>query len=215
LKVARAKKKSTPEKRTLILWALLVRENAAAFQSELKPQPEKADRDALNDEGLITWEKRGQRIWIEVTDKGWAWATDHLDADLPKSSNAGSAILQDWLTQLKAFLQARGLALADILGPQKSPEPLPLDYPALRQRIRAAYLEITGNKLNTRALLSDIREKLKDIDRATLDEALQRMQRNQEAALYQLDNKVEITNADRAAAIYIGQEPRHILWIAH
>jgi len=61
--------------------------------------------------------------------------------------------------------------------------------------------------------LADLREKLADIDRAALDEALKRMQRDEEASLYQLDNQVDITDADRAAAIYFGSEPRHILWI--
>ena len=39
------------------------------------------------------------------------------------------------------------------------------------------------------------------------------MQREQLASLYQLDNRTEITDADRAAAIYFGSEPRHILWM--
>src|SRR5262245_34662126 len=82
-----SKKTSAQERRALILWALLVRENAAAFQKELKPEPEKADRDTLTGEGLIKWEKRGQRIWIEVTDEGWAWADKNLDAALPAKSN--------------------------------------------------------------------------------------------------------------------------------
>jgi hypothetical protein len=54
---------------------------------------------------------------------------------------------------------------------------------------------------------------LRSIDRVTLDETLMRMQREQEASLYRLDNRIEITDADRAAAIYVGREPRHILWI--
>jgi hypothetical protein len=39
--------RTTPEKQTLILWALLARDNAAGFQNELKPEPDKADREAL------------------------------------------------------------------------------------------------------------------------------------------------------------------------
>jgi hypothetical protein len=61
--------------------------------------------------------------------------------------------------------------------------------------------------------LSDLRQKLKDIDRPTLDEALKKMQSEEEASLYRLDNQVEIKDADHAAAIYFGGEPRHILWI--
>ncbi|MGH6840568.1 MAG: hypothetical protein ACREDV_00500, partial [Methylocella sp.] len=100
--------RSTPEKQTLILWALLVRDSAAGFQNELKPEPEKADREALEKAGLIKCEKRGRyrRVWIEVTEKGWAWAADHLDDDLPAGSPAGGSILQAWLTRLKAYMHA-------------------------------------------------------------------------------------------------------------
>jgi hypothetical protein len=134
-------------------------------------------------------------------------------------------VLQAWLTRLKAFMDAREFVLADILGPQSStrgqpshqdavaPTPASLpDYPALRERIRTTYREVTGG-FNRRALLSDVRARLQDVERATLDEALKRMQREGDAALMQLDNKPEITDADRAAALHIGQEPRHILWI--
>jgi hypothetical protein len=147
-----------------------------------------------------------------------------LDNDLPTSSPAGSAILQAWLTHLKAYMQARNVALHEILGPQRvcndAAESMatgdatrPSDYDAVRARIRQAYFASTGDRINTRARLSDIREKLKDIDRSALDEALKRMQDEQKASLYPLDNKAEITEEDRNAAIYFGSEPRHILWI--
>jgi hypothetical protein len=218
--------RSTPEKQTLILWALLARDNAAGFQNELKPEPDKADREALEKAGLIKCERRGRyrRIWIEVTEKGWAWATDHLNDDLLAGSPAGSSILQAWLTRLKAYMQARNVALAEVVGPQPARKDgsegiaigdvaRAFDYDALRARIRQAYLAVTSNRINTRARPCDIREKLNDIDRAALDEALKRMQLEQQASLYPLDNKTEITDADRNAAIYFGVEPRHILWI--
>jgi hypothetical protein len=121
-------------------------------------------------------------------------------------------------------MQARNVALAEVLGPQRvrkeGSEGIAIcdatrasDYDVLRARIRQAYLAVTGNRINTRARLCDIREKLNDIDRAALDETLKRMQLEQQASLYPLDNKTEITDADRNAAIYFGVEPRHILWI--
>ena len=132
--------------------------------------------------------------------------------------------MQAWLTRLKAYMQARNVALAEVLGPQRArkdgSEGIAIgdatrasDYDTLRARIRQAYLAVTGDRINTRARLCDIRGKLNDIDRAVLDEALKRMQREQQASLYPLDNKKEITDADRNAAIYFGGEPRHILWI--
>lgn len=222
--MAQRKKKSTREKQTLILWALLVQDNAAAFQNELKPEPDRADRDALEAAGLIKSGKIGQRIRIEVTPRGWEWAGKNLGANLPTNSSAGSQILQAWLARLQAFMDARNVALVDILAPQgapqeqrSSPETItpsaPVDHAAMRKRIRTAYLDLTGGRLNTRALLRELREKLKDIERTTLDQALKRMQSEEEASLYQLDNRIEITDADRAAAIHFGGEPRHILWI--
>ena len=213
--------RSTPAKQTLILWALLVKDNGAAFQSELKPEPNKADRESLEKAGLITCEKRGRyrRYWLEVTEKGWAWATEHLNHDLPTGSPAGSFILQAWLTRLKAYMSVRNVALSEILRPQ-SPREYgsqdvvgPSEYDKLQSRIRQAYLAVTSDRINTRARLCDVRERLSDVDRTALDEVLKKMQREQQISLYPLDNKAEITDADRKAAIYFSGEPRHILWI--
>jgi hypothetical protein len=226
--VARNKKKSTPEKQALILWALLVREGAAAFQNELRPEPEKADRDALAAAGLIKHETRERRIWIEVTDRGWEWAGRNLGAALPTNSSAGCQILQAWLTRLQAFMGARNLVLADVLGPQSadhaqpwssagtiahSPS-TPVDYTTARKRIRKAYLDLTGGRFNTRALLSDIREKLKDIDRATLDEALKTLHGHEGATLMRMDDPRQIDARLRGAELTITGEPMHILWIS-
>jgi hypothetical protein len=218
--VAESKERSTPEKRTLILWALLARDHAAAFQKELKPEPEKADRVALIDEGLIKSEKRGQRIWIEVTDKGWAWAGKNLGAPLPANSSASGHILQAWLMRLKAFMDTRGMVLADVLGPQVSVQgaaggsvAAQLDYAAMRERVRQAYLDITEARLNTRALLSDIRKKLKDIDHGTLDDVLRRMHLENGTTLSGLNNPQEITQVIQDAGLNFKGERMFVLWI--
>lgn len=212
--------KSTPQKQALILWALLVQEGSGAFQHALKPDVSKADRDALEKAGLVTSKTKGRKLWIEVTERGWAWAGDHLDHELPSGSSAGTPILRAWLTRLKAYMEARNVPLAEVLVP-----PLPKTegatvtatgqpgYEALRARIRQAYFAVTGNRAHTRARLSEVRQKLGDIDRRVLDDALTRMQREQQATLFPLDDKAEITDADRSAAIYFGDQPRHILWI--
>jgi hypothetical protein len=214
------KRKSTAERRTLILWALLARENAAGFQNELKPEPAKDDRVSLETDGLIKSEKRkNNRIWIEVTERGWDWAGSNLGAALPTQSSAGSQILQAWLIKLKRYMEIENCALAEILNPRDASKmkgdavPTMVNQAAVRKRVRDAYLTISGGRLNTRVLLRELRAKLPDIDRSTIDGALVQMQSDQEASLYQLDNRSEITVADRSAALYFGNEPRHILWI--
>jgi hypothetical protein len=220
--VSSRKKRSTPEKLTLIIWALLVRDDAAAYQNELKPEPEKTDRDALKNAGLIRCEKRGRRIWLQVTDDGWEWAGRNLGATLPANSRAGSQILRGWLMRLQAFMEARGFVLADILGLEEfvqtklageSLSPAHCDYGALRERIRQAYLDITGGRLNTPAMLTDVREKLKDIDQATLDGALMRMHLEEGTTLSGLNNPREITQAIRDAGLDFKGERMFVLWI--
>jgi hypothetical protein len=204
------------EKQTLAMWALLGA-GGAAFGSLLKPEIEKAEREALRRVGLIDVEERARRaLWLTVTDKGWDWAERHLAEALPDKTFAGAFVLRAWLTRLNAFMQQRNLRLAEILGPQEPPRGDPqesLDYAHLRQRIRSAYLDIAGG-FGRRALLKDIRSRLRDVERSTLDAALKRMQREDNVSLMRLDNRLEITEADEAAALAIGNDPRHILWIS-
>jgi DNA-binding PadR family transcriptional regulator len=211
--VAKAKKATSP-KQALILWALLGRDGAAGFQNDLKPDVEKADRDALKSLGLISCEtKKSGKIWIEVTEKGWAWAAENLHHDLPRRSTAGGSILRTWLQRLKDYMTARNVSLAEILAPRQTTSAATAGYEAIRARVREAYFAITGNRVHTRARLAEVRKRLSDVDRAALDDALKRMQREQHAILYPLDDKTEITDADRRAAITFGDQPCHILWI--
>jgi hypothetical protein len=220
---AKTREQRQAEKQALALWALLGN-GGSGFGGELKPEVRKAEREGLNKAGFIAIERKGRSFWLDVTDRGWRWAEEHLADSLPDKTYGGAFVLRAWLTRLQAFMQTRGIGLAEVLGPQRArdraepaaePEaPQAIDYSALRERIRSAYLDITGGSFNKRALLTDIRGRLRDVDRKALDHALKRMQREEDASLMQLDNQVEITDADRTAVLHIGNEPRHILWIS-
>jgi len=217
---------------TLILWALLAR-GGSGFQKDLKPEPKPKDREALVRAGLISKEK-GKRgaITLNVEDKGWHWASENMDAEISKHSNAGAVVLQDLLSRLGAYTKARNIALADVLAPQdqgadpgkgrqdktepQGPDAAPSDshdFASLRAQLRAAFLDLTGDKFNTRVRLSDLREKLRHVDRAALDQTLLAIAKEEGAVLMQLDNRTEITGADRDAALEVGREPRHLLWL--
>ncbi|HEY0331646.1 MAG TPA: hypothetical protein VGC77_21415 [Rhodopseudomonas sp.] len=203
------------EKQTLAMWALLGA-GGAGYGDKLKPEIEKAERAALVKAGLIEVAKRERgAIWLTVTDKGWDWAERHLADPLPEKNFGGAFVLQAWLKRLAGFLEAGDLRLADLLAapaPRPGAGDAPADPAALREKIREAYLAVAGG-FNRRALLKDLRRQLPDIERSALDDALKLMQREQQAALMQLDNRIEVTDADRDAAIQIGNEPRHIVWI--
>ena len=222
---SKSREQRQAEKQTLMLWALLAH-GGEAFGNEIKPEAAKPEREALLKAGLISVEKRKRAYWLSATDRGWRWAEDHLSDTLPDRSYAGTFILAGWLRHLQAFMRATDTPLAEILvpkatdsgGPAKENAPgaanAPTDHGSLRERIRAAYLALTGGSFNKRALLADIRRRLSDVGRDALDNALVLMQRQGDATLMQLDNRPDITQADREAAIQIGQEPRHILWIS-
>ena len=74
------------EKQALAMWALLG-EGGAAYGGTLKPEIEKAEREALKREGLVEVEKKGRAYWLAVTDKGWDWAEHHLNDPLPEKTD--------------------------------------------------------------------------------------------------------------------------------
>jgi hypothetical protein len=217
---------------TLILWALLAR-GGGEYQKDLKPEPSKANREALVGAGLISCNEKSRPFLLQVEDKGWHWASQNMGAEISTQSNAGSVVLQHLLPRLGAYMKARDIALAELLAPQEQAPPAEvareptsqphrpksaivdtIDFAALREKIRAAFLDLTGGKFNTRVRLCDLRAKLRDLDRATLDEALLAIASEEGTVLMQLDNRVEITDSDREAVLRIGAEPRHLLWIS-
>lgn len=205
---------------TLILWILLVRPNGAAFQKDLGLKVTPLDRGALVSAGLVRTEKRSRSYWLEVTEKGWDWAGGHLDAELPKRVLGAGVILQAWLARLKVFMEARGVALADILVPPQRAEER--DQPALHgsfdsatipRQVREAYLALTGGRLNERVLLKDLREKLRDVHRDVLDKTLAQMHLEQGTTLSGLNNPRDITPEVREAGLMFKGQPMFVLWI--
>lgn len=222
-KPKRSSESRLKERQGLLLLALLARPDGAAAQKDLRPPPDPAVRRPLERDGWIRTVKRGRGNVIEVTDKGWDAGGTALQALLPEDADGAVAVLRAVLVRLDAFMATRELALSDLLAPQSGTPPSPSgavvggpeagEGEDLRARIRAAYLAVTGGRLNTRALLKTLRPHLPDVPGDALDAALKAMQADGTVRLYRIDNRVEITDQDRAAAVQVAGEPRHILWI--
>ncbi|MDX1605012.1 MAG: hypothetical protein R3202_02400 [Candidatus Competibacterales bacterium] len=200
----------------LYLWSLLVA-GGEGFVKDQPYQPDARERRALLRSGLIEEEKRHHPRtrrpvnFNTVTDAGWAWIAAHMEAPLPPPSKGERQVLQALLAQLGAFLQARDLPLAEFLAPG-SADPGP--QADLEQRLLEACLELGDGRRDVRVRLADLRERLADVERATLDRELFRLQRERRLVLYPLDDPLEITRADQAAAIDIGGVgKRHILYL--
>jgi len=195
---------------TLILWALVCR-GGEALQKDLRPEPKKADRDALVRAGLVQSSLVKRALRLELTDRGWAWTAANTAARLPNISTAGTPILAALLARLGAYMAARDVALADIIQPAPMPDATPAQD--LAARIRTAYRAESGGAINRRVPLASLRAHFPTIARAELDAALLALAQSGRADLLPFDDPADIRPADRDASLAVGVEPRHLLWL--
>ena len=200
---------------TLYIWRLLVSQGEA-WLSAIKPQLKPLLRKELKEAGFITEEKRStskrsKGLYVQLTDQGWAWATDNLDVPLPSRSTAAVPVLHALLTKLKPVLKKHNIPLVEILAPAEPIKP-PGDGD-LESRVREAYFQLSGGKANVRVRLAQLRQALPDIGRDTLDGLLLKLQRAEKLVLYSLDNPKEISPEDVQAAIILAGFSRHIVYM--
>jgi hypothetical protein len=215
----------TPQQ-TLLMWCLLG-SHGETLQSDIVPRVSPKDRKALIANGMISEGKHGRSIVLRVEDKGWRWAGEHLQDELPPNYR----VLQHWLARVRHFLVQTDQTLADFIGPG---EPLPevkrlrsrekrepkarkvrqLSIVGVRRRIEEAYLAITNGRKAESVPLSRLRAQLGELDRKTVDEGLLRiLQGDDKARLSQISDPKALTQDERDAAFSPGGEPYHLLWI--
>ena len=84
--------------------------------------------------------------------------------------------------------------------------------PGIEERVRAAYIELAGGR-GIWVGLAELREVLGDLPRAEVDAELARMERMPEVSLVPESNQKRLTAQDREAAVVIGDQAKHLLWI--
>jgi hypothetical protein len=151
-------------------------------------------------------------LFVSLTDKGWGWLADHLDADLSSKSPAGNLVLQRLLGRLKEYLGREHLSLADLIVPAPPPT---LDGAASPEdQVVKAYLSLSKGQTNVRVRLAALRSALPSIPPGTIDEVLLGMTSSGKASLYRLDNPAEIRDEDREAVLRTPSgEERHIVYL--
>ncbi len=232
-------------KQTLILWWLLSA-GGGAFVGEIKPNLDAKDRRALEAAGLLRIEKRlyqkrgakraSQSMYAELSDFGWMWAHENLDAEISARSPASAPILRRMMTKLKAHLSCSGDSLASFFNEEttvfsEAPRSVaegnllsrgdPAEHssttPELEEssrEIRDACLLQAEGRTGVRVYLADIRRALPTLSRTQFDDALHFMEVHGWAVLYPLDNPREIRAEDHAAAFANGAgQPRHIIYL--
>jgi hypothetical protein len=119
---------------------------------------------------------------------------------------------------LKLYLKQTGTPLAELLGAAEAAEEARPESPApepfsIDDAIRDAYLALSGGQWETRVRLAPLREQLATFPKEAQDQAFLRMQAVGRLVLYRLDDPQDTFEADRAAALYIGSDPRHLVYM--
>ncbi len=93
-----------------------------------------------------------------------------------------------------------------------APAPLPAAEADLTNRIREVYAA-TASAPRAWVSIADIRRKLDDVNPAALDAALRRLEQAADVNIVPESNQKALSEADRQAAVTIGDQPKHFLAI--
>lgn len=203
----------------LLIWRLAAA-GGGEWIGDLRPAPSAAVRKELLDSGLARSESRRNQetgragIWMELTDPGWAWATEHLGADIGAGSAAGDT-LTVVLRSLGQYLAGRHLTAADVF--RRKPEDLatrevegdsspegwieeePVFSPMVEAAVVRAYLMVTEGRDGVRVFLKHLRPSV-ELTREELDSVLRVMAEDGRIRLESVPEK-DLSDADREAAV--------------
>ena len=174
----------------------------------LGPTLDKPGRDKLNRLGLIESERVKGRYVHELTDHGWALCRDIAAAGPPPRTTGAAKTLYTVLGALGRYLQRSETSLAELFWPAEAES---LQGDALEDRIRAAYARLTPRPGGW-VRLAELRAVLED-GREQVDAALAAMSRAPRVSVIPEEDQKKLTPEDRAAAVVIGDRPKHLIAI--
>jgi len=205
---------------SLIIWNLLITGDQPKI-SEIRPGVTLKEVEPLEKAGFIKLVKRGRatHLFIDKESKAWDWAAENFHVEIYKSSSA-AFVLEKLLVKLGNHLTSRGIALAELLSPQGNKEPNSVESsvkditqsPDLEKEIQEAYAR-TSDGSGVGVLLATLRQYLSSFSRQEVDDMLRQMQLNSKLVLMRIDDPQAITSDDKDAAIDIGGESRHIVYL--
>ena len=218
-------------KQTLVLWHLLITGEEPAI-SKVRPELTPQERKPLLDGGLIDLVQRGRTKHMVLTDKAWAWASAQPVTALPAAKDP--TLLLTLITKVQQYIQTQDISLAEFLAPQPAAmensetseaqgllptltdtlaDQIQVATGTLTDQIQAAYQSITQGKWNVRVRLADLRKSLPHSPKEAIDAALRQMQLNGQSVLMPLDDPKGIHAEDEQAAVNIGGDLRHIVYL--
>lgn len=174
----------------------------------LGPKLDKRGRDRLNSLGLIE-STRSRPLTHELTDSGWALCRELFGAATPARSTGQGRALYTLLRALGAHFERAELAPADVFLPATVSEQAASTPDTV---LRAAYHRLStapGSWVG----LARLRDEVPYLSREAVDAALVELYREPGVSLIPEENQKVLTEADRAAAVEIGNQNKHLIAI--
>jgi hypothetical protein len=162
----------------------------------------KSEREELVSHGYIKVTP-GPRLsnLHELTEAGWVACREELRSAAPTRADRGYRVLYPVVNLLERYLTTIKVTLADVV----------LATPEADVEIRSAY-QILAKEPGDWVRLGQLRDKL-ELPREIVDEALLRLDLRPEVRLIAEINQKSLSDAERKAAIRIGNQEKHLLAI--
>jgi hypothetical protein len=220
----------------MIVLFVLMAEAGALTNKEIKergPELRADSRRKLNSLGLIDSDTSKVPHRHALSDRGWAQANELLGTQPPAGTTPQGKALFTVLAGLGRHFTREDLRLADVFVPaaeanqsgeavkdvdesvQTTPIPsIPSKsddaHSDIETRVIEAYRDLAA-KPGGWLGLAQLRQKLGDIDRTDLDRALRSLYSHPGIALIPEDNQKSLSADDRAAAVSVGDQAKHLI----
>jgi hypothetical protein len=175
------------------------------------------ERRKLNDLKLVESVKPGRAYEHELTDKGWTWCAKEFSTGSAAAGDNMERALYAILGGLDRYMHGTGKVVSDIFNPrydgasaENGSRPGRIEPADVESSILNCYSAL-ASKPGEFVKLSDLRGQLADMPRRDTDAALGEMYRNQRVNLIPQSNQLALTADDRASALHIGGEDKHLI----
>jgi hypothetical protein len=215
----------TPRDRVVLMALMAVNEEVsnALLKQRTGLTLEGEARRRVNALDLVASTKRGSAFWHELTDEGWAWCWLEMSQSAPDRSDSGTRSLYTVLEALRRYLEHADLKLSDVFGFQTVRGDELIEAPSNTQlldagvsdepldtQIRAAYWKLAAEPGDW-VSLTQVRQLLGNVAKGDVDEVLRRIECEPDVHLVPETAQLNLTPADRAAAVRIGGQNKHLL----
>lgn len=169
-----------------------------------------ADNAKLVKLGFVITDRTHRPFSHQLDDAGARFVRELHTAEPPKAGGSAARTLFTLLKNVQRGLaQTSAKSYGDFFSRSTTG---PASAASLEEQIRAAYRELAKAPGDWVAL-ADLREKLTDVDRDSLDDALRAMLGEEGVRIIPVANTKALQPRDRAAALRIGDEDNHALAI--